>query len=50
MHMFDPLEKELPVKPLHPSEICTFKTPLPLGISTVLRGEGGMDIFWNHTL
>ena len=27
-----------------------FQNPLPLRISTVLRGGGGMDIFWNHTL
>ena len=47
--MFHPLEKELPVKPLHPSEISPFKTPLPLGISTVLCG-GGMDIFPNYTI
>ena len=49
--MFHPLEKELPVTTLHLSEISTFKTPLPLGISTVLGGGGeGMDIFWNHTV
>ena len=39
-----------------PSEIYRFQTPLPLGISMILRGGGGgwggggMDIFWNHTI
>ena len=44
--MFHPLEKELTETPLPPSEISTFKTPLPLGISTILRGgEGGNGYF-----
>ena len=42
-------------QPTNSSEITSFWTPPPLGIS-VLRGEGGgvrgggMDIFWNYTI
>ena len=35
----------------YPLEIAAFEPPLPLGISNDLPWrEGGMDIFWNHTL
>ena len=43
-----PLEKELPVNPLHPSEISGLNPPSPLEFPVTFRG-GGMDIFWNHT-
>ena len=46
----DPLEKNLCKQPPSHSEIASFWTPLPLGISVALRGGGGMDIFWNYTL
>ena len=37
--------------PPYPLEITAFEPSLPLGISNDhLRGVGGMDIFWNHTL
>ena len=36
-----PLEKELPVNPLHPSEISGFKPPSPLEFPATFRGGGG---------
>ena len=46
----NPLERKTLSVPPSPYEICLFQTPLPLGISVTLRGGGGMDIFWNHTM
>ena len=36
-----PLEKELPVNPLHPSEISGFKPPSPLEFPVTFRARGG---------
>ena len=36
-----PLEKELPVNPLHPSEISGFNPPSPLEFPVTFRGGGG---------
>ena len=41
--------KNLRKQPPNPSEIDSFWTPAPLGVSVALRG-GGVDIFWNCTI